>query len=230
MLRSKAWGTEPLLSRAFSLLSIDSDGVAEILVKGTGKAARRLQRARPGEKLALLGPLGRSFPPPSRERTDWLVAGGVGLAPLLMQAVRAEQMGVSGLTMFYGGRTQDDLVLCDRVRATGVTLVVATEDGSVGHKGYVTDAVAAALDGESLTTTPTLMACGPEPMLESVARLCRQRELSGYLSLEGEMACGIGACLACAVPCQSRSYRYACIEGPVFDLQELRGPYGAPRD
>lgn len=225
------WGADPLLPRAFSLLAIRGDGVVDLLVKAVGKATRLLERATPGERLAVLGPLGTAFPEPRPDRDDWLVAGGVGLAPLLMHAARARATGCSDrITLFYGGRSAEDLVLVDAIEATGCRVVFATEDGSRGVRGYVTAAVEAAAAAGG---APTVLACGPEPMLRAVARLCRARGLDGYLSLEGEMACGIGACLACAVPCRSRPYRYTCTDGPVLPLADLAGPYAgepAPLD
>jgi dihydroorotate dehydrogenase electron transfer subunit len=227
------WGTDPLLPRAFSLLAVDGGaGTADILVKTAGKATARLEVALPGATFQLLGPLGTSFRPPSIDRPEWLVAGGVGLAPLLMHAARAAEVGAAAaLTMFYGGRTAADLVLLDDIAATGCEIVLATEDGSRGRRGYVTDAVNEALtalrDGAPAqpATLPTLLACGPEGMLAAAARIAHAHDAPAYLSLEGEMACGIGACLACAVPCTSAPYRYTCVHGPVFDLSELAGPY-----
>jgi dihydroorotate dehydrogenase electron transfer subunit len=231
MLQAADWGTDPLLPRAFSLLAARPDGVVDILGKTTGKASALMERALPGAVFHILGPLGKTFPEPSADRVDWLVAGGVGLAPLMMQAAAAGAAELAGqVTMFYGGRGAADLVLTEEVVATGAELVLATEDGSKGYRGYVTGAVEAALDARAGDApVPTLMACGPEPMLEAVAELAHRRGLPAYLSLEGEMACGIGACLVCAVPCATRPYRYTCVEGPVFSLDELRGPY-APRD
>jgi dihydroorotate dehydrogenase electron transfer subunit len=226
MLRAD-WGTDPLLPRAFSLLGVRAGGVVDILGKAVGKATRLLERALPGSRVHVLGPLGTAFPAPSRERADWLVAGGVGLAPLLMHAARARALGCADrVTMFYGGRRAHDLVLLDDIAATGCELVLATEDGGKGRRGYVTDAVRAALDGGA-AARPTVLACGPDPMLHATARLCHERALPAYLSLEGEMACGIGACLACAVPCVSRPFRYTCKDGPVLPLDELAGPYAS---
>jgi dihydroorotate dehydrogenase electron transfer subunit len=224
------WGADPLLPRAFSILRVRPGGIAQVLGKAIGKATRLLELAQPGARLSLLGPLGSSFAAPAADRDDWLVAGGVGLAPLLMHAERAAREGCSGrVTMFYGGRKDRDLVLLDELAATGCRLVLATEDGARGHRGYVTGAVAAALDALApAAPRPTLMACGPDPMLEAVARLAHARGLDGYLSLEGEMACGIGACLVCAVPCRSRAFRYACKDGPVLPLADLAGRYAAP--
>ena len=220
------WGSDPLLPRAFSLLAVHGDGVVDILGKAVGKATRLLEHALPGATLDVLGPLGTSFPAPSADRDDWLVAGGVGLAPLLMHAERAHAGGhASRITMFYGGRSEQDLVLLDDIAATGCEIVLATEDGSRGHRGYVTAAVDVAF--AAAPRAPTLLACGPDPMLHATARLAHARGVGAYLSLEGEMACGIGACLACAVPCVSRPFRYTCKDGPVLRLDELAGPYAA---
>jgi len=229
MMSTPEWGTDPLLPRAFSILATGPNGRADVLVKTSGKASARLENALPGTTFHMLGPLGTPFPEPTAEREDWLVAGGVGLAPLLMHAQRAASMKLSArVTMFYGGRADLDLVLLDDIAATGCKIVFATEDGSRGHKGYVTGAVQQALDERQGQAKPTLLACGPEPMLEATARLAHAEGVGAYLSLEGEMACGIGACLVCAVPCKSKPYRYTCVDGPVFNLDDLSGPYGAP--
>lgn len=228
MLRGE-WGRDPLLPRAFSVMAVRDGAIAEILVKTAGRGTALLETARPGARFDLLGPLGTAFAAPSPDRTDWLVAGGVGLAPLLFHAERAARAGLAEkVRLFYGGRSARDLVLLDRLEAYGVALELVTEDGTRGTRGRVTDALAATLDarrGASAGPAPTLMACGPEPMLVAVARLARARGMKTYLSLEGEMACGIGVCLGCAVACATRPYRYTCKDGPVMDLDELRGPY-----
>ncbi len=229
MLRASDWGVDPLLPRAFSLLRVLENGEAEFLIKGTGKACAQLTRSTVGDEIHLLGPLGSCFPDPQAGREDWLVAGGVGLAPLLMYAIRAKKLNLStGLTMFYGGRTASDIVLQDLIRDANCAMKIATEDGSLGVQGYVTNALDIALQEYTKETPPTLMVCGPEPMLEACARLAHERGLEAYLSVEGEMACGIGACLACAVPCYSKAYRYACVDGPVFALGDLAGAYAHP--
>jgi dihydroorotate dehydrogenase electron transfer subunit len=224
MLRGE-WGRDPLLPRAFSIQAVKPGGRAEILVKTAGRGTALLESAKPGATFDVLGPLGTSFPAPAADRPDWLIAGGVGLAPLLFHAERAAQAGIAGkMRMFYGGRSAKDLVLLDRLAATGIALHLATEDGSRGAKGYVTTALTNALDAGS-GAHPTIMACGPDPMLVAVAKIARARGVTTFLSLEGEMACGIGVCLGCAVPCATKPYRYTCKEGPVMNLDELRGPY-----
>jgi dihydroorotate dehydrogenase electron transfer subunit len=235
MLRGE-WGRDPLLPRAFSVQAVRPGGRIEILVKTVGRGTALLETAKPGARFELLGPLGTAFPAPAADRADWLVAGGVGLAPLLFHAERAAQVRLAAaggagkpvMRVFYGGRSAKDLVLLDRLAATGVALHLASEDGSRGAKGYVTSALTMAVDASTAAGSgarPTIMACGPDPMLIAIAKIARARALKTYLSLEGEMACGIGVCLGCAVPCATKPFRYTCKEGPVMDLDELRGPY-----
>lgn len=230
MVRAKDWGTDPLLPRAFSLLDVRATAAGtevDILVKASGKASAMLEHALPGARMSLLGPLGTGFPAPSPERHDWLVAGGVGLAPLYMHARRAQALRLSHqVTMFYGGRSASDLVMLEDVARTGCELVLATDDGSRGLHGRVTDALDRALAARPAgQPPPTLMACGPDPMLVALARVARARGAPAYLSLEGEMACGVGVCLVCAVPCRGRPFRYTCVDGPVLPLDELLGRF-----
>src|SRR5688572_25551676 len=112
MLRGE-WGTDPLLPRAFSLLRSGPGGRAEILVKAVGKGSRLLERALPGQTLFVLGPLGMGFPPPEPGSTDLLVAGGVGLAPLLMHGEHHLGAARARMELFYGARSARDLVLMD---------------------------------------------------------------------------------------------------------------------
>src|SRR3954470_24490800 len=122
------WGRDPLLPRAFSILRLTDDG-CEILVKAIGRGTRLFELAQAGAPLSVLGPLGKPFPAPEPGRTDLLVAGGVGLAPLLWHAEVAHASGL-GPELFYGGRTAEDLVLLDEIERAGCTVHLTTEDGS----------------------------------------------------------------------------------------------------
>jgi dihydroorotate dehydrogenase electron transfer subunit len=229
------WGRDPLLPRAFSLLSVSADGRAEILAKTVGQGTALLERSVPGALISVLGPLGTSFPAPVADTIDLLVAGGVGLPPLYMQAEHAARQGSADrCEMLYGGRTTRDLVLLSEMRAFGVPLHLATEDGSLGRRGRVTvtleariDHLRAAQPGRKLR----IMSCGPNAMLWAVGRIARQNGIEGYLSLEEQMACGIGVCLGCAVPARSRPFRYVCKDGPVFlasDVLDVEAESQAP--
>jgi dihydroorotate dehydrogenase electron transfer subunit len=216
-----AWGRDPLLPRAFSLMSVGPDGRAEILAKTVGRGTALLERALPGAEIDILGPLGTSFPEPGPDTVDLLVAGGVGLPPMFMQAARAAELGhVDRSEMIYGGRGAPDLVLLREMETMGLPLFLTTEDGAVGDKGLVTRALEARLAqhrGKSLR----VMGCGPNGMLWAIARLAREQNIPCFISLEEQMACGIGVCLGCAIPARSRPYRYVCSNGPVFDAADV---------
>lgn len=231
------WGRDPLLPRAFSLLSVSHNGRADLLAKVVGTGTELLERSTPGSIASVLGPLGNSFPLPSPEATDLLVAGGVGLPPLYMQAEHAARQGlVSRSEMLYGGRTTRDLVLLGEMRSFGVALHLATEDGSLGRRGKVTAALEARIDHHRATAPDSklrVMACGPNAMLWAVGRIAQRQGIEAYLSLEEQMACGIGVCLGCAVPARSRPYRYVCKDGPVFlasDVLDVAQDDSAPKE
>jgi dihydroorotate dehydrogenase electron transfer subunit len=211
MLRG-AWGRDPLLPRAFSILRTLDGGGCELLIKTVGRGTRLLEGAEPGARMSVLGPLGRPFPEPAPGQI--LVAGGVGLAPLLWHALEAHAAGIPTV-MCYGARSQADLVLLDRIPGE---LLITTEDGSRGLHGRVTLAV------EKVSGT-TVLTCGPNPMMKAVAEIARARGLHCVVSVEGEMACGIGACLGCALPTvnpdDGRPFHYACVDGPVFDAAKI---------
>jgi len=218
-------GLEPYLRRAFSVADVSSGPGAvriELLAKIVGRGTRAMAGLRAGETRALLGPLGRGFALPEKGRAA-LVAGGVGSAPLLLLGRRLLARGLE-FDFFYGGRSGSDLAREPDFRqlasASGGRLIAATEDGSHGHRGLVTEALAAALDDGS--TYAALYACGPMPMLAALARLAAERGLAGQAALETEMGCGFGACLGCAVAHASGRWALCCKDGPVFGLDEVR--------
>jgi dihydroorotate dehydrogenase electron transfer subunit len=219
------WGRDPLLPRPLSLLSVAPEGRADFLAKSVGRGTRLLEKSSPGTRVSVLGPLGNSFPEPTPECLDLLVAGGVGMPPLFMQAERACRRGmVDRCEMIYGGRTSRDLVLLGEMRGLGLVTHFTTEDGSVGRRGRVTTELEARIDyqlGANRQTRLRVMACGPREMLWAVARIAAQRTIECYLSVEEQMACGIGVCLGCAIPTRSRAFRYACCDGPVFPASDL---------
>jgi dihydroorotate dehydrogenase electron transfer subunit len=215
------WERDPLLPRAFSLMSVARDGTAEVLAKTVGRGTALLERAGVGAEISVLGPLGTSFPNPSPEYVDLLVAGGVGLPPMYMQASWAAAAGFASQSeVLYGGRGTPDLVLLSEMRAMGVGLHLTTEDGSSGGAGLVTAALEARL-AHHRGTRVRIMGCGPNAMLWAVGRIARALDIPCFISLEEQMACGIGVCLGCAIPARSRPFRYVCSNGPVFDASDV---------
>jgi dihydroorotate dehydrogenase electron transfer subunit len=223
-----AWGRDPLLPRAFSLMSVGSGGRAEILAKTVGRGTALLERALPGAEIDILGPLGTSFPDPGPDTIDLLVAGGVGLPPMYMQAALAAERGqVDRSEMIYGGRSAPDLVLLREMESMGLKLFLTTENGAVGDKGLVTRALEGRL-AHHRGNSVRVMGCGPNGMLWAIARLARAQNIPCFISLEEQMACGIGVCLGCAIPARSRPYRYVCSNGPVFDAADVLDVNGEP--
>ena len=219
--------SDPLLRRPFSVLHADpAADTFTLFVKPVGPGSAGLAALRVGERARCLGPLGRPFRAPSPERDALLVAGGYGIAPFLLLCRELGREGRSA-RVFYGGRRTADLQLRERFAELGVPLVAATEDGSLGHAGRVTEALEAHLDGASRPSE--LLACGPDAMLHAVARIAARRGLPSQVSLDPWMGCGVGTCLGCVVRTQEADaprprYRCACTEGPVFDAASVLWP------
>ncbi len=212
---------DPLLRRPFSLHNTKpSQGTFYILFKLRGKGTQALSQSSAGEELDLIGPLGNGFPPPSPDQLPILVAGGAGIAPLFMLAQRLSSVR-KGL-FFWGARGREEIFLQEEISSWGWELRVSTEDGSLGHRGMVTDLLGAYLS--KTKDDQIIYACGPWGMLKEVNKLSKERDLPCWVSLEENMACGIGACWGCAVRCrvdEGLVYRRICKDGPVFPAQEV---------
>ncbi len=207
------WGTDPVLPRAFSIVEVGEHG--SILVRVVGKGTELLAGMRRDESLWVLGPIGRAYPAPEVGTRSVLVAGGVGVAPLLFLAERLPQDPKP--ICIYGARTSHDLPLSDRLEKRA-ELIVTTEDGSVGEKGLVTEPLERLLDGDEKLH---IFSCGPTPMLEAVGKMAMNKGTSCHISLESPMACGVGTCKGCAVKAPDGEYVYVCSDGPVFEAAEV---------
>ena len=226
MLRGE-WGRDLINPRAFSVLDADADGRFSVLLKAYGRGTTAMTHMRSGEPMMVTGPLGNGSLP--RPRADGpvqlLVAGGVGLPPLHLQARRAASADLADrVELLYGGRDEDDLVLLSDFSDWAIRTHLATEDGSVGDRGFVTVPLLHRIEqaqaaGEGIE----ILACGPTPMLRAVRQLGLRHQVPTFLCLEEEMACGFGVCLGCAVPVYGeRPYAYCCTDGPVFDARRVR--------
>lgn len=213
------WARHPMLPRAFSVLDTAPNQL-EILVKVVGRGTRLLAELTEGVSVTVLGPLGRPFPTSTPGVRDLAVGGGSGIPPLYLHALRAS--ADSTVELLYGGRSAADLVLADRITAAGLSLQCCTEDGSAGEQGRVTDLLEAQLDGARGRTGPwRVLACGPTPMLKAVVALCKARGVTCWISLETEMACGIGICRGCSVAHPEGGWRCTCLDGAVFEAGEV---------
>jgi dihydroorotate dehydrogenase electron transfer subunit len=220
-------GLEPLLRRPFSVFEILRDERARptgltLLNKKVGVTTTQLYEAEEGETIACLGPLGRPFSIVEPGVEAWMVAGGVGLAPFATLAAVLRARGVPA-TLFYGGRSASDLFYLELFEQLGVSMVIATEDGTRGERGRITVPLDRALLAASRPLQ--IFACGPEPMLAAVARLAARFERRCEVSVERVMGCGMGGCYSCVVEVHgadhARHHVRACIGGPVFDAATL---------
>ncbi|PLX94631.1 MAG: dihydroorotate dehydrogenase electron transfer subunit [Desulfuromonas sp.] len=222
----------PLLRRPFGIfrtgfLPADCDGLppkeyVEILYKVVGGGTKTMAELHAGDKVELLGPLGRGFDCGDIDREKILVGGGIGLVPLYMLARALKQQGCS-VRLLMGGRTRDDILAVTEFERLGVHTYVSTDDGSLGEEGFVTQVLERKLDKYP---EAEVFACGPMPMLEAVQAICTTRKAPLQVSLEALMACGVGACLGCVVKGAGHSdeapkYLCTCKEGPVFWAQQL---------
>ncbi len=217
---------DPLLRRPFSIHRLLTAGPGgpgiEVLYKVVGNATRRLSRVSAGEALSLLGPLGRGFQVPPGVKRLTCVAGGFGVAPFVFLAewLRGRSDSPAGLEVFLGGRGREDLLCTADFERLGIPVRLTTDDGSCGDQCRVTDPFAAAIERER----PDLVfACGPKAMLACVLGIVRAHRIPCQISIEAMMACGMGACLGCAVEGRRDPSRFlhACVDGPVFDAEEI---------
>jgi dihydroorotate dehydrogenase electron transfer subunit len=209
------WGggeaERPFLPRAFSVLRAPAQaGTLEFMLEDVGPGTNRLCELDAADELHLVGPLGNGFSAPREGHRALLVGGGVGIAPL---AILQDQLEAEGVTALLGFRDAHHAVGAGLLRGP----TVATDDGSVGHDGLVTELLIAELDRE---TDTEVYACGPPPMLEAVRAICALRDVPAQLALESGMACGFGACFGCVVPTKA-GYLRLCVDGPVLAASML---------
>ena len=205
-------GPDPLLRRPISVCDADS-GRLEIAFRVVGRGTALLARARTGDRLNILGPLGRPAPTP-RNRNILLVGGGIGIAPLLFAARRL--ITANRVQTVLGARTSDQLILRSRFRKLGIKPAYATDDGSLGFHGpAIEPAVAAA----TRLDQPLVFACGPKPMLAALVQSLDPVPVWGFI--EERMGCGTGICYCCALPRKTGGWVRFCADGPVVLLNEV---------
>ena len=182
-----------------------------------------LSGVKKNEFIDILGPLGRGFFIPENIKRIFLVAGGIGVAPIVFLAsqLKNDEIDISRCRLFLGGKSKDDILCFDDFDQLKIAVQLTTDDGSAGRKGLVTHS----LEMELAERPPDILyACGPQEMLKSVAVLAQKFAVKCQVSVETIMACGMGACLGCAVECRgaSEKYLHACYDGPVFDTNAIK--------
>jgi dihydroorotate dehydrogenase electron transfer subunit len=233
-----AEGNDPLLGRPLALYDVvnsangEPDGL-DIVYLVVGKMTRRLAALKPEAKLEVWGPLGNGFPVEDTEHLI-MVAGGIGQTPFL--ALGREYLGLNRygnpprrvpqakkVTLCYGARSADYLACADDFQRLGVEVRLSTDDGSMGHRGLVTELIEPAV--KSTGNSCRMVCCGPEPMLAATAMIAKRLGVPCQVSLETPMACGMGICFSCAAKIRDAAggwdYRRTCVEGPVFNAADV---------
>lgn len=213
----------PLLRRALAIYRIgrSGDGKSAVffLIKVVGDGTRQLASLRPGDRVSLIGPFGNGFDlERARNRINFLVVGGSGIASVYLLAERLIRHGEE-VHLLYGVLSACDLVGLDDFERLEIPIAVATEDGSQGFHGLVTQAFLEYL-GRFPADKSNIYTCGPNPMMQAVTELANSAGIPCQISVESKMGCGFGVCLGCSVMTKSAN-RLACKDGPVFDATDF---------
>lgn len=207
------------LRRPISISEVDKEnGTLRMLFDIRGQGTKALYKIDVGDELDIMGPLGNGFTLIAPQEKVVVVGGGIGVPPLLQLAMHYGK----NTTAILGFRDKDKIILTADFERVGAEIRLATDDGSAGKKGFVTDLLKKRLDEDK----PAIVyACGPTVMLRAVASLCKENGVRCQISMEERMGCGVGACLVCA--CKTKNaqgkigYAHVCKNGPVFEAEEV---------
>jgi len=218
--------TDPLLPRPLGCHRILEDGI-ELLYEVVGNGTAMLSEKKAGEALNLIGPLGNGFDITASTKAAILVAGGVGVAPLVALAealVHSPRSIVHGkkrkIFILLGAKTKNQILCKNEFKKLGTEIIISTEDGSEGKCGLITDCLSLLLSTMDHRLS-TIYACGPAGMLKEVTHIAKDKKMPCQVSLEEHMACGVGVCLGCPVKIKGGEYRMVCKDGPVFNAEDI---------
>lgn len=226
---------DPLIARPLAVYQVDGAELVDLVYLVKGKFTRRLSQLGVGTPLAVWGPLGNGF---SSQATEHLimVAGGIGQTPFVMLGAEFSGRRSFGnpprkvtpakqVTLLYGARTAACLAGLEDFAAAGIDLQIATDDGSRGLHGFVTQLLEQTLLSRDSGASARIVCCGPEPMMAAVAQIAQRHQISCEVSLETPMACGIGICFTCVAKVSTADgawdYKRTCVEGPIFPAEKI---------
>lgn len=222
--------TDPLLRRPFSVHRVISNkgkpgkGHIEILYEVAGRGTEILSKISSKKKLDILGPLGNGFTISLKYSINMLIAGGMGVAPLMFLAEKLSEAKTENLKqkifVLIGAQTKLKIFCEKEFKKLGCDVRISTDDGSRGFKGKVTDLLAEELSAIHFSAPANIYACGPEAMHKALALIARRNNIRAQISLETYMACGFGVCMGCATN-TTRGYKLVCKDGPVFSVNEI---------
>jgi len=240
-------GITPLLRKPLGIHKVINSKIIEILYEVVGEGTEILSNRKPGEQVDVIGPLGNGFEhktQDTRHKTQVLIAGGIGVAPLVFLAQRLEGQGPRAKgqgekhqsLVLIGAKTKTEVLCEGDFKKLGCKVMTATDDGTKGHKGLITGLLKSFLLTTKDKRLTTIYACGPKPMLKEVGRIAVKNGIPCQVLLEEYMACGVGVCLGCAVKVKTKDegrrtwdvgrgtreeYKMVCKDGPVFEAKEV---------
>lgn len=208
-----------ILRRPFSIYKADAEGVS-ILYKPVGRGTDAMTAVKDGDQIDIIGPLGNGYPEMTQGRIPVLVAGGYGNAALYL---KARELPVKGVA-FFGGRTAQDILCVEEFKELGWDVRPTTDDGSLGIQGLVTDAFDPWMQEQENIADLELFVCGPNLMLKAMGDRAMKHGFTAWLSLDQNMACGVGACLTCVFKRKTADgweWSRCCKDGPIFESREI---------
>jgi len=217
---------EPLLRRPFGIHRT-SGGNVEILYEIVGKGTQALSKKSSQDYLDVMGPLGNGFALSTASTLNAkrciLVAGGMGVAPLIFLAEKLRKSQIpnpkSQILVLIGAKTKNQILCADEFKRLDCEVKIATDDGSLGYKGYVSELLNKILSTMDYGLS-IIYACGPRPMLKALQKICLEKKIPCQASFEENIACGLGACLGCAIKTKD-GFKRVCFDGPVFEIKEV---------
>lgn len=214
--------TGMLLRRPFTIYTVDGREIT-MLYQIIGDGTQRLSEMLTGEPIQVLGPLGNTFDFNTEPEPAILVGGGAGIASLMLLAVALRKNSIQTLGL-VGAQHHARLLSVKDLESIDIEVHVATDDGSIGHHGYVTDILTDLLQ-DTAWQYPTVYACGPHGMLSTVAQITANFQVPTQIAMENRMGCAMGVCLGCVTPVRidtnTVEYQRVCTEGPVFNASDI---------
>ncbi len=209
--------TDTLLKRPFAICDITSNETFTCLYMVTGRGTKVLSEALPGNNFLVTGPVGNFFKFEKNVNIA-LIAGGIGLAPMINAAKKIKEIG-SKVTLYYGGRSKNDILMYDFLNTICDELIITTDDGTLGIHGNVIIPLK-----DKIKEYKKVYACGPNRMLHAVTSICIENNIPIDVSLDEQMGCGVGACLGCMITIIENGQKVmkrCCVEGPIFDGMKI---------
>jgi dihydroorotate dehydrogenase electron transfer subunit len=214
-------GIDPLLRRPFSIHRVHRNrNILNLLYKVVGRGTDLMRSFKKGDTVDLLGPLGKGFEIDRDFQQALIVAGGMGSAPMFFLIDELMNAGKK-VILYWGAKNKNEIYQLSELKKTDAEVHITTDDGSMGHKGMITDLFESSIHLHQNSDSFRGFICGPKGMIRAMQKIAERTRFSWQVSMEERMACGIGVCMGCGIKMKSGMHQMVCSDGPVFDLSEV---------